>query len=572
MYISQRKTIFSFLILGILYTLSAQTYPKLIVTPSSPVTLDSVQIWCVKGQNSNSCVPIFNNQKFTIEQSPLLIYPPIYYIRISYTQNNPPKDVMCAQVLTEYGPRFNFGKLPVGSYTVIDDSVNVGSFSVRDSQLVKTFTIKGTVYDDPYPSKRMSLPIPGTKIIFGKYRYIAASSYGPQFTIIDSVLSNSAGAYSFKPVVKGDYMLRFLAPGFRTRDTIVNLQSDINLNMFLLTDESFSSISGKIMAVICPSNPLMGMPCQTKPLPGCTVTVSLKDCYPGTVSAYFKSVCTKLYGVTDAEGNYLIEKIPHVKNGQRVSVIAGLDGYQSKFIDTTVFTMGNTVVNFELNKSYVIRNTIIAADGVQYQIATEKQNYFKGDSVRAQYIITNRPPITKTYSLLACGWHYSYTASDIKNNELFSYTTPQIYCVVASPPVLQSYQKVNFQLPSFKITKSVDTIILSAMVSQYDETTVKTKLSVSQPVPVSEQLNPEISRKITLHFKNKQLNLLSAQDGIVGWGLYTLSGKEICKFNTVQMKKGYNILSIPSSLPKGTYLFKYSINNSTKWERVNKIN
>jgi hypothetical protein len=103
-------------------------YPQYRLTPASPTVQDSVSFWLVKGMNSSSCVPRYSTS-FKIEQMAgeckMAPCPPENVIKISYTQSliQPLQgEIACLAVMTEYGPTFNFGKLPAGSYTILDST------------------------------------------------------------------------------------------------------------------------------------------------------------------------------------------------------------------------------------------------------------------------------------------------------------------------------------------------------------------------------------------------------------------------------------------------------------------
>jgi hypothetical protein len=103
-------------------------YPQYRLTPTSPTTQDSVSFWLVKGQYSNSCVPRYITS-FRIEHVALECFiapcPQFNEIKNSYTQSliQPlQSQIACLAVMTEYGPSFNLGKLPAGSYTIIDST------------------------------------------------------------------------------------------------------------------------------------------------------------------------------------------------------------------------------------------------------------------------------------------------------------------------------------------------------------------------------------------------------------------------------------------------------------------
>jgi hypothetical protein len=109
-------------------SLPAVLYPQYRLTPASPTTQDSVSFWLVKGQYSNSCVPRYITS-FKIEKVVVacIVGPCLERneIKISYTQSliQPlQSEIACLDVITEYGPKFNFGKLLAGEYTIIDSA------------------------------------------------------------------------------------------------------------------------------------------------------------------------------------------------------------------------------------------------------------------------------------------------------------------------------------------------------------------------------------------------------------------------------------------------------------------
>jgi len=111
-------------------------YPHISVMPSSPrASTDSVALFLALGSASNSCkVPYsYGDISYTVQESPLAIYPPIFTVTLSYKSlvNTP---IICPDIYdpVDYGPQYGLGKLAVGTYNVTDQNTKkqVGSFSV----------------------------------------------------------------------------------------------------------------------------------------------------------------------------------------------------------------------------------------------------------------------------------------------------------------------------------------------------------------------------------------------------------------------------------------------------------
>ena len=73
-------------------------YPFISVTPASPVAgKDSVNLHLALGSAANACMaPTFTDIAFTIQQSPLAVFPPVYTVSLSYTTVPVPRRTMSA--------------------------------------------------------------------------------------------------------------------------------------------------------------------------------------------------------------------------------------------------------------------------------------------------------------------------------------------------------------------------------------------------------------------------------------------------------------------------------------------
>jgi hypothetical protein len=119
------------------------TYPQVLLSPSSPTMADSVSLWLVLGEASNSCVSTYT-PSFSVKQVSNNICvrfpcPQDFAITLTYTVNPPlPLGRRCLMVITQYGPRFGFGRLAVGSYSVYDSNAKdtVASFNVTENPIV----------------------------------------------------------------------------------------------------------------------------------------------------------------------------------------------------------------------------------------------------------------------------------------------------------------------------------------------------------------------------------------------------------------------------------------------------
>jgi hypothetical protein len=135
-------------------SVQAPQYPQPVLAPAVAAADDSISLWLILGQYADSCSIPYYSTGFSIkvnhvvcimgpcppEQLVTLVYYPIYwdYSGIGY----------CPQSPTEYGPKFSFGNLAPGYYTVMDSMTGkwVTSFTVGPPK--KSFRVSGVVSED----------------------------------------------------------------------------------------------------------------------------------------------------------------------------------------------------------------------------------------------------------------------------------------------------------------------------------------------------------------------------------------------------------------------------------------
>jgi hypothetical protein len=107
------------------------TYPQYYLTPGQPTTQDSVSFWLVEGKSNLTCYPRYATSFSTSTSGGFFL------IRIRYQELMLGIACMAMTDTMEYGPSFNFGKLQVGNYIIVDSLINLSldTFSVTPSPL-----------------------------------------------------------------------------------------------------------------------------------------------------------------------------------------------------------------------------------------------------------------------------------------------------------------------------------------------------------------------------------------------------------------------------------------------------
>jgi hypothetical protein len=109
----------------------SSTYPQFRLAPVQPTTQDSVSFWLVEGKSNLTCYPRYATS-FSSSTSG-----GYFLIRIRYQELMLGIACMVMTDTVEYGPKFNFGKLQVGNYIIVDSLTNLSldTFSVMPSPL-----------------------------------------------------------------------------------------------------------------------------------------------------------------------------------------------------------------------------------------------------------------------------------------------------------------------------------------------------------------------------------------------------------------------------------------------------
>lgn len=526
------------LVLLVLVATAATEYPHTNLSPTNPVVGDTVLLQYVLGKHPNSCVPTYET-KFEINGLPILIYPPVYEIQISYTEKWPPPSSPCLQVITEYGPKYSFPDLQLGTYNVIHDGETVETFSVTREK----HRIKGKVTDDPFPQKRASLPVKGAKLyvtyapIYILRETPDLNAFAPS-TMIDSTVTDENGFYSLS-VPPGSYRISVSAEGYDSKNRTLSVNSDTVVNFVLLPKGASASFTGTISTVTCPgASPTS--PCIVEPVPNCTVTVQKADCwsfYPkDTVvdtlkkKAIVPGSCPEYTAVTDENGEYLIKGIPVGTNGEEVTVTASCKGYKTARKKSELWNTNTTTVDFQLIPMFGNRDSV-TVDGVVFTFATDRAVYENGDSIFSRYSITNNGMGEVEYGPFSgnCQYDLAITQDD---DTLFHLSRNQI-CLrhivyVTIPPG----STVTKDFVAWPVPSDVDGAIqISARLNRdnYDKSEVGVSALVQGSTPVSKTEGFVQTTRNTVLFDRRQsaLRLTIADDQTVRMRLFSLNGSLI---------------------------------------------
>ncbi|MCX7726340.1 MAG: hypothetical protein N2053_05780 [Chitinispirillaceae bacterium] len=559
-------------------------YPYLVVTPPKPIAgEDTVNIQVMLGEASNQCwAPTYTDLKHMIEMSPLTIYPPLYIVKIWYKEIPVPRDRNCITLYdpVDYGPTYTLGVLKFGNYNVVngdDPQVVYGSFSVSESLSTGPFTIKGTVYDDPYPAKRMSQPIPKAKIVITA-KALPLSDESINVKSKDSTYTNEKGEYLFTGLSKGIYEMVCSHPDYRSVSCRISLSSDTIKNFVLVSKDAYASLTGTVTIISSFKDELAPIPVE-----GCTVVVSKND--PN--SSAFKSDTNILKTLTDKNGRYLFEKIPITANGEIWFVKAYIKNY-SGIAKVQLYNMRTDTVNFTFQEEYENKDSIIV-NGVIFKTAASKFIYTRKEPVRIRYSITNTTNDTVTFGPFSAGCEYDLIVKCIEGDNTFDAESPIIYKASQHLVCLDMIkylkvapgQTITKDFPDWYFNEDYETanilprryIVLRFYAKlngeEYNYTAVGVNVKIDlTPVSTTQKIEKVIDN-IKVEKDAISLNIIKAQTISVTY--YDLKGKVIPQLSFVKnVSAGKTLISIGNkNLSKGLYIVK--IKGTDFEKRVNTL-
>ncbi len=119
--------------------------PQVILSPEDPTTADEVSLSIILGVHNNSCVPQYDTD-YTLDSVHVFCVvppcPPLYEIDLSYTVRAAEQDPSqaCLDVITSYGPSWNFGYLNASEYTVTHEEDTIIVFTVTEAPDVSVYS------------------------------------------------------------------------------------------------------------------------------------------------------------------------------------------------------------------------------------------------------------------------------------------------------------------------------------------------------------------------------------------------------------------------------------------------
>jgi hypothetical protein len=487
-------------------SVNAPQYPQPVLTPAAPAAGDSVSLWLILGQYQNPCSIPYYSRSFSIDS--IIVWcaigpcPARYTITLTYYAayfDSVPG--YCPKIPTEYGPKFSFGNLNPGYYTVIDSMTGktVTTFTVAPPK--NSLHVSGVVSEDngiidvqkAVPRCKVflrdnSLPpvVRCTTCVdmtakLAKASVVIGTPINVVDSIMDSAVTDAGGRYKFLSVKQGSYMLEFVAAGYQTRTATFTVPPDTVINVSLLTAPAFATIMGTVRETFCTGpNPFNGSICSVSPVPGCTVSVmSISSGLNKKAAAdtTFIPALGPYMAVTDNNGSYVIDSFPISYVTRSAIVVVRKYGYASDSKQVSLYPNSAVTGDFMLIKQFSnVKSTTV--NGLTFTMATEKQTYQPGEQIRVRYSVINNTMATVTFNSFGCS-NFGMFATNPLGDTVCTYPGP-IECFALPPPiVLASGDTTSTEFVNFFYYDTLSPLIVTGKVAGYDKTEVAVTVFLS---------------------------------------------------------------------------------------------
>lgn len=163
---------------------------RVVITPSFPLAGDTVDVHYIIDTATSACVPSFRT---TVERKGTLdTFPALTWYEVSYQQEAVPayEDVMCAAVMTPYGPHFSIPTREPGTHELrLTSGEVIARFTVGESSKPALYPLTRFSVDNAQVGKTVSI-----QRVLGKMSSGCAPRYVPG---IDSTAQVAPGVFVF---------------------------------------------------------------------------------------------------------------------------------------------------------------------------------------------------------------------------------------------------------------------------------------------------------------------------------------------------------------------------------------
>ncbi len=312
----------------------------------------------------------------------------------------------------------------------------------------QALVISGTISDDPYPSKRFSVPVSNAKIYFqSPSSVLIATPYitgqpivmPPVKIIMDSITTDTQGKFSYTGLARA-YDMTIVHPHYATRGIVINPRIDTSIDVTVVSKNAHAKISGKVLTLIILTKPTQTAPIAMPPPPidSCFITVSFPRSSDQIID--IPSITT----TTDSLGAYSFDSIPLSYNVFPVTITVSKVGYRTIIKDTVISTMATIAYNPALipapaangDSVYTDPSAPSIMDNITFHLYdasacccgefVERAMTYDDTAIYLNYQLNDS--LCKLYRCIAAGSRTTFTGKIPKAGTYSIYNAQQFYC------------------------------------------------------------------------------------------------------------------------------------------------
>jgi hypothetical protein len=562
-------------------------YPQYRLTPANPSMQDSISFWIVKvkGGCGSNYVTSFEVKQVSFNLCKRNPCSQDFVITLHSTEYPIMTLTVCRDTSVEYGPRFNFGKLSVGNYTIIDSSDNnrtLMTFSVSETN--PALTIKGNVTED-VGTKKILIVVPNAKVYLKQplYQISNAQSFAPGpiilYNYIDSTTTGNSGAFSFSNIAQGSYTLGFVSDNYQDLDVPLNAAVDTTLSVKLLPLNAYCTVTGTVYeatppgVIGCAPSPVG---CVVGTVAACTVAVPRPIIPPLPRQTSLATMYSFSYkAVTNSQGAYTIDSVPVTYYNRNASVVAKKNGFALETKQALLQPQEAVSVYFALQKAYANMSTK-TVDNISFTIATDKAVYNKYEAINVRYTIKNNSMAAVTYTLGGC--KYDMVAREPNGDTAYWYLKNYACLAIITYMTLSPGDSTFMNFPAFSYSDTAHSLTITARMNEaaYNQSAISVNVSIVQnmtPALLSNGNNERTQKgpMMTYSRSSKALYLNVDRPQLISVEAYTLSGRKIQEVSRIRFFAiGEHSLSLNDRIPAaGIIIFNAKGQGLNETLRVN---
>ncbi len=384
-------------------------------------------------------------------------------------------------------------------------------------RLSGTVVLQGET-SEPVPGASVVLLRPDVPVIYPP----KATQATLEYVVVDSVLTDSTGRFSFPGLVEGIYLLRITKKQHDSFEAQFEVRDDLDITVRTVRWGTMGSLEGVVYGLPPPGEPWVG----PAPLAGCTVCVytQIPDTNPVYSMGYIRVThCV----VTDSVGYYHIDSLFALSLGGW-SARARHPAYLTTDSLARVRTDSTTTLDYLLERTYTHLVSTVS-DSIEYILASERPVYESAQAVTVRYGVYNGSLHTfpLEFSLICGPRYFRYAVLSTQGDTLIDAYALDCRQNLARF-VVSPWDTLLIGAATFTLTAQYDTVLVSAFVPVHPEMgTLTLPVVYAQEQGTMPRAAPPPRAPLSLRVVRKEVVVSLAAPGPLRVRLFTLSGRQV---------------------------------------------